>query len=87
MDKRRRPAQIRRREKNKLPKVGDLVKIGREVPFLEPEMCGTVGLVVSFHETGYPKGLSGRSRDGIMYTVAALGKNVKLFEDEIEVLQ
>ena len=81
-----RPSKKRRKEKKNTFNIGDLVKIRDQVPFLEPETCGKVGLIISFRETGYPKGLSGRSNDGTMYTVAALGKNVQLFEDEMEML-
>ena len=79
--------KTRRREKNRSFKIGDLIKIGDNVPFVEENMLGAVGMIISFNETGYPKGLSGRSRDNIMYTVASKGKNIKLFEDEMEAVQ
>ena len=79
-----RPSKKRRQEKNQTFKVGDLVKINDQVHFVEESMLGAVGMIISFNETGYPKGISGRSRDDKMYTVAACGKNIKLFEDEME---
>ena len=65
-------------------KIGDLIKISENTHFVEEEFLGAPGLIVSFSETGYPKGISGRSKDGTMYTVASCGKKVKLFEDEME---
>ncbi len=79
-----RPSKKHRQKKNQSFKVGDLVKIGDEVHFVEEELLGAGGMIISFNETGYPKGISGRSRDNIMYTVATGGKNIKLFEDEME---
>ena len=84
MTSRQHPDQRRRREKNKRLKVGDLVKINETVPLIDEDLAGTVGMIVSFNESGYPKGLTGHARGGTMYTVAALGRNIKLFEDEIE---
>lgn len=82
-----RPASNRRKEKRPDFKVGDLVKIGHNVSFLTAkDGLGMVGLITSFNQTGYPKGISGRSRDDKMYTVVAAGKSVKLFEDEMELL-
>lgn len=86
MKNKKQPEKKRRREKNRTFKVGDLIKICDDVTFIEEEMLGAVGLIVSFNETGYPKGISGRSTDSVMYTVAASGKNIKLFEDEMEVV-
>jgi len=82
-----RPTKKHRQKKIQSFKVGDLVKIGDEVHFVDENMLGAVGMIISFNETGYPKGISGRSRDNIMYTVAAGGKNIKLFEDEMEFVQ
>jgi len=87
MKSQKRPQKKRRQEKNQTFKVGDLIKIGNDVPFLEVNMWGAVGMIISFNETGYPKGLSGRSKDSVMYTVATCGKNIKLFEDEMERMQ
>jgi len=42
---------------------------------------------VAFNKTGYPKGFSGRAKDDVMYVVAAQGRNIKLFEDEMEKVQ
>jgi len=64
--------------------VGDLIKISPASLFLDESMLGAHGLIVAFNKTGYPKGFSGRSNDDIMYTVASQGKNIKLFEDEME---
>ena len=86
MTSRQHPEQRRRREKNKRLKVGDLVKINETVPLIDEDLEGAVGMIVSFNESGYPKGLTGHARGGTMYTVAALGRNIKLFEDEIEVI-
>jgi len=74
-------------EKNAAFQIGDLIKIKDQVHFVEEEFLGAPGLIVAFSETGYPKGLSGRSKDGTMYTVASQGRNVKLFEDEMEKIQ
>ena len=82
-----RPSKKRRQKKNQDFKVGDLVKIGDDVHYVDERMLGAVGMIISFNETGYPKGISGRSRDNIMYTVATGGKNIKLFEDEMEFVQ
>jgi len=71
-------------EKNLPFKVGDLIKIGSNAHFVEEGFLGAHGLIVAFNKTGYPKGFSGRANDGTMYTVAAQGKNIKLFEDEME---
>jgi len=71
-------------EKNMPFKVGDLIKIGSNAHFVEEGFLGAHGLIVAFNKTGYPKGFSGRSKDDIMYTVAAQGKNIRLFEDEME---
>jgi len=74
-------------KKNSDFKIGDLVKIKENAHFVEEEFVGAAGLIVAFNETGYPKGFSGRAKDGIMYVVAAQGKNIKLFEDEMEKVQ
>lgn len=87
MKKQKEPQKKRRQEKNRSFSVGDLIKVAGSVAFLDESMLGTVGMIVSYHETGYPKGISGRSNDSIMYTVAANGKNIKLFEDEMEIIQ
>ena len=74
-------------KKNVAFQIGDLIKIKDQVHFVEEEFLGAPGLIVAFSETGYPKGMSGRSNDGTMYTVASQGKNIKLFEDEMEKIQ
>lgn len=81
-----RPTKKRRKEKEQTFKVGDLIKIKSSAVFVDEEFIGTAGLIVSFNKTGYPKGLSGRAKDDIMYVVAACGKNIKLFEDEMEMI-
>ena len=86
MANRQKPEQKRRREKNKSLKVGDLVKINETTPLIDEDLAGTVGMIIAFSESGYPKGLTGHARGSIMYTVAALGRNIKLFEDEVEVI-
>ena len=68
-------------------KVGDLIKIKDNAHFVEENFVGAAGLIVAFNETGYPKGFSGRAKDSMMYTVAAQGQNIKLFEDEMEKIQ
>ena len=68
-------------------KIGDLIKIKENAHFVEDEFIGAAGLIVAFNKTGYPKGFSGRSKDDVMYVVAAQGKNIKLFEDEMEKVQ
>ena len=65
-------------------KVGDLIKIKENAHFVEEEFIGAAGLIVAFNKTGYPKGFSGRAKDDIMYVVASQGRNIKLFEDEME---
>jgi hypothetical protein len=65
-------------------KVGDLIKIKPNAHFVEEGFIGAAGLIVAWNRTGYPKGFSGRSKDDIMYVVAAQGRNIKLFEDEME---
>lgn len=87
MKTQKRPVKKRRQEKNQTFKVGDLIKISNDVPLVEDTMWGAVGMIISFNETDYPKGLTGRSRDGTIYTVAAGGKNIRLFEDEMEIMQ
>ena len=74
-------------EKNGDFKIGDLIKIKENAHFVEENFVGAAGLIVAFNETGYPKGFSGRAEDGIMYVVAAQGRNIKLFEDEMEKVQ
>tara|TARA_R110002110_G_scaffold33088_1_gene113816 strand:+ start:847 stop:1092 length:246 start_codon:yes stop_codon:yes gene_type:complete len=74
-------------QKNLGFKVGDLIKIKENANFVEENFVGAAGLIVAFNETGYPKGFSGRAKDGVMYVVAAQGQNIKLFEDEMEKLQ
>jgi len=74
-------------EKNIEFKVGDLIKIKENAHFVEEEFIGAAGLIVAFNRTGYPKGFSGRSKDDIMYVVATHGRNIKLFEDEMEKVQ
>jgi hypothetical protein len=74
-------------KKNPTFKVGDLIKISDSVAFVEENMLGAVGMIISFNETGYPRGISGRSKDNIMYTIATRGRNVRLFEDEMEFIQ
>ena len=86
MKTQKRPAKKRRQEKNQTFKVGDLIKISNDVPLVEDTMWGAVGMIISFNETDYPKGLTGRARDGTIYTVAAGGRNIRLFEDEMEMI-
>ena len=74
-------------EKNSGFKIGDLIKISPNAHFIEECFMGAPGLIVASHKTGYPKGFSGRSNDGIMYVVASRGRNIKLFEDEMEKLR
>ena len=83
---RKEPTKKRRKEKLQTFSVGDLVKIKNNAHFVEEEFIGAAGLVVAFNKTGYPKGFSGRAKDDIMYVVAACGKNIKLFEDEMEMI-
>jgi hypothetical protein len=64
--------------------VGDLIKISPSAHFIEESFAGAHGLIVASNKTGYPKGFSGRANDDIMYTVAAQGRNIRLFEDEME---
>jgi len=79
----KRPAR-KSQEKKRRFNVGDLIKIRPNAHFIEDEFMGAHGLIVAFNKTGYPKGFSGRENDGTMYTVAAQGRNIKLFEDEME---
>lgn len=72
------------KQKNLGFKVGDLVKIKENANFVEEGFIGAAGLIVAFNKTGYPKGFSGRAKDDTMYVVAAQGKNIRLFEDEME---
>ena len=74
-------------EKSRRFSVGDLIKISPNAHFLEEVFMGAHGLIVELNKTGYPKGFSGRANDGVMYTVASQGKNVRLFEDEMEKVQ
>jgi len=74
-------------KKNAEFKVGDLIKIKDNAVFVEEEFIGAAGLIVAWNKTGYPKGFSGRAKDDIMYVVASQGKNIKLFEDEMEKLR
>ena len=74
-------------EKNRRFNVGDLIKINHDAHFIEEQLMGAHGLIVAFSKTGYPKGFSGRANDDVMYTVASQGKNVRLFEDEMEKVQ
>tara|TARA_Y100001938_G_C8084692_1_gene431247 strand:- start:1662 stop:1925 length:264 start_codon:yes stop_codon:yes gene_type:complete len=87
MQRKNKEAQKISPEKNADFKVGDLVKIKENAHFVEEGFIGAAGLIVAFNETGYPKGFSGRAKDGIMYVVAAQGRNIKLFEDEMEKVQ
>ena len=54
-------------QKNLGFKVGDLIKIKENANFVEENFVGAAGLIVAFNETGYPKGFSGRAKDGVMY--------------------
>jgi hypothetical protein len=81
-----RPAKNRRKEKSQTFKIGDLVKIKNNAHFVEEGLIGSAGLIVSSTSTGYPKGFSGRAKDDVMYVVATCGKNVKFFEDELEMI-
>jgi len=87
MQKKNNEAQKKPPEINDDFKVGDLIKIKANAHFVEENFVGAAGLIVAFNETGYPKGFSGRAKDGIMYVVAAQGQNIKLFEDEMEKIQ
>tara|TARA_Y100001938_G_scaffold25969_1_gene34724 strand:+ start:1518 stop:1781 length:264 start_codon:yes stop_codon:yes gene_type:complete len=87
MQKSKAGAQKNPRKKNSDFKVGDLIKIKENAHFVEEEFIGAAGLIVAFNETGYPKGFSGRAKDDIMYVVASQGRNIKLFEDEMEKIQ
>ena len=80
-------AEKKSQKKNRQFSVGDLIKIKPNAVFLEDGLLGAHGLIVDFSKTGYPKGFSGKSNDDIMYTVASKGKNVRLFEDEMEKVQ
>lgn len=75
------------RKKNAEFKIGDLIKIKDNAHFVEECFIGAAGLIVAWNKTGYPKGFSGRAKDDIMYVVASQGKNIKLFEDEMEKLK
>tara|TARA_B100000676_G_C17447262_1_gene517166 strand:- start:291 stop:551 length:261 start_codon:yes stop_codon:yes gene_type:complete len=79
-------AQKKPPEKNAGFEIGDLIKIKSNAHFVEEEFIGAAGLIVAFNKTGYPKGFSGRAKDDTMYVVAAQGRNIKLFEDEMEKL-
>ena len=74
-------------KKNPHFNVGDLIKINGNANFVEDDFLGAHGLIVELNKTGYPKGFSGRANDGVMYTVASQGKNIRLFEDEMEKIQ
>jgi hypothetical protein len=84
MQKKNKEGQKNRRKKITDFEVGDLIKIKENAHFVEEEFVGAPGLIVAFNKTGYPKGFSGRAKDDIMYVVAAQGKSIKLFEDEME---
>jgi len=65
--------------------VGDLVRINERALFLDEKHLGQHGIVTKTHETNYPRGMSGRENDGILYYVAINGEApLKLFADELE---
>ena len=86
MKKNKKDLQKNAPEKNPGFKIGDLVRVLPNAHFVEEEFVGAPGLIIAFNATGYPKGFSGRAKDDIMYVVAAQGRNIKLFEDEIEIV-
>ena len=65
--------------------VGDLVRINERALFLSEEHLGQCGIVTKTHETNYPRGMSGRENDGMLYYVSLDGGTpLKLFADELE---